>query len=120
MVRFLRMSVFTLGMVAFVSVMMHCGDNPVPVTVDASFYAETSPAVDGGPDGKAGPDYTVDAPPKIDTFWPDQTVDYWPTPPDGYSGGGAPFGCASDLDCYGQLCCPTPWGVKMCAPSCGS
>jgi|GEM_PF-6606945 hypothetical protein len=119
MYRFLRTSVFALGMVAFVSVMMHCGDNPVPVVFDASFDGTPSPDIDGGTPGD--PDYTVDAPPaQPDTFWPDQTVDYWPTPPDGYNGGGAPFGCASDLDCYGQLCCPTPWGVKMCAPTCGS
>jgi hypothetical protein len=34
------------------------------------------------------------------------------------SGGMCIFGCQSDADCFGQLCCPTPWGVKLCAPAC--
>ncbi len=41
---------------------------------------------------------------------------YWPPPADGYVG--APFGCVADRDCFGQRCCPTPWGVKLCAPVC--
>jgi hypothetical protein len=32
---------------------------------------------------------------------------------------GAAFGCQMDSDCFGQKCCPTPWGVKLCAPTCG-
>lgn len=31
----------------------------------------------------------------------------------------SPFGCRGDSECFGQRCCPTPWGVKLCAPSCG-
>lgn len=43
---------------------------------------------------------------------PDQP---WPTP-DSYPS--APFGCETDDDCFGQACCPTAWGVRICAPSC--
>ncbi len=44
----------------------------------------------------------------------------WPNPmyPDGYVA--QPFGCARDGDCFGQRCCPTPWGVKLCAAVCGT
>jgi hypothetical protein len=42
-----------------------------------------------------------------DTFWGNA---------DGYSG--SPFGCKQDSDCFGQVCCATPWGVKLCAPTC--
>jgi len=47
--------------------------------------------------------------------WPDQGADktIWP---DTYSSG--PFGCQADSDCFGLKCCPTPWGVKLCAPTC--
>jgi hypothetical protein len=50
-------------------------------------------------------------------LWPDYVSpgDTWPTG-DSYSG--APFGCRNDSDCFGQRCCPTPWGVKLCAPTC--
>jgi hypothetical protein len=36
--------------------------------------------------------------------------------PDVYTG--SPFGCQSDTDCFGLRCCPTPWGVKLCAEVC--
>lgn len=36
--------------------------------------------------------------------------------PDGYKS--APLGCTQDSDCFGQRCCPTPWGVKLCSPVC--
>jgi hypothetical protein len=36
--------------------------------------------------------------------------------PDGYKS--AAFGCAQDSDCFGQRCCSTPWGVKLCSPVC--
>jgi hypothetical protein len=50
--------------------------------------------------------------------WPDTKPpqDTWPWQRDGYTG--SPFGCQTDVDCFGQKCCPTPWGVMMCAPSC--
>jgi hypothetical protein len=54
--------------------------------------------------------------------WPDlppPAIDQPPTtPPDAYSS--APFGCESAADCFGQECCPTAWGTRVCAPSCGS
>lgn len=34
----------------------------------------------------------------------------------GYSGN--TFGCQSDNDCFGQRCCATPWGVKLCRSDC--
>jgi len=37
-------------------------------------------------------------------------------PPDGYVS--TPFGCRSDQDCFGQVCCPTAWGVHLCSPTC--
>ena len=37
-------------------------------------------------------------------------------PPDSYSGG--PFGCHQASDCFGLTCCPTPWGVRLCAEVC--
>jgi len=40
----------------------------------------------------------------------------WSSPEAGYSA--SPFGCQSDADCFGQRCCTTPWGVKLCAPAC--
>jgi hypothetical protein len=39
----------------------------------------------------------------------------WPNP-EAYVG--SSFGCQSDTDCFGQRCCPTPWGVKLCASTC--
>lgn len=48
--------------------------------------------------------------------WP-PTPDQSPTKIDtGYKGG--PFGCTHDAECFGLKCCPTPWGVKLCAESC--
>ncbi len=43
---------------------------------------------------------------------PDDTT-IWP---DTYSG--TPFGCTTDADCFGQVCCKTPWGVKLCMATC--
>ncbi|MCA9665880.1 MAG: hypothetical protein KC503_09840 [Myxococcales bacterium] len=63
-------------------------------------------------------DITIDQPQGNDV-WPDVNADIWPQNEGGY-GGGAPFGCLNDTDCFGQKCCPTPWGVRMCAASCGS
>jgi len=55
----------------------------------------------------------LDQPPTWPDIWPDQAQDieadqYMP----------APFGCKSDADCFGQKCCKTPWGIKLCAPTC--
>lgn len=70
---------------------------------------------------------TTDMPPADLVPWPDTTVDgyLWPDTgkqdgyvwPDMYPSG-TPFGCATDADCFGQKCCETPWGVKLCAPTC--
>lgn len=50
--------------------------------------------------------------------WPDTGgfPDTWSWPTDTYSG--VPFGCHMDADCFGKKCCPTPWGVKVCADVC--
>ncbi len=66
---------------------------------------------------------------KIDSYFPPTPdVSPWPDNPpptggdafwgntDSYSG--SPFGCRQDSDCFDQLCCATPWGVKLCAPTC--
>jgi hypothetical protein len=50
--------------------------------------------------------------------WPASDFLPWPDQSPGYDGSGAPFGCQSDNDCFGQKCCSTPWGVKLCAPTC--
>ena len=69
-------------------------------------------------DGKTTtPDGPVADSPQPDQFdWPDQGQDQtiWP---DLYTGP-VPYGCTSDADCFGKKCCSTPWGVKLCAPSC--
>jgi hypothetical protein len=77
---------------------------------------DSKPAVDWGPD----PDYgQIDKGTQDQYVWPDiqQPADSWPHPQDSYAG--TPFGCATDADCFGQKCCPTPWGVKLCAATCG-
>lgn len=85
----------------------------------------------GTSNGTPPADTTVDfpvadqyVPPDIPTpdqyVWPDvspQDQFVWPDGDTGYSG--TPFGCQSDTDCFGQKCCPTPWGVHLCAPTCG-
>ncbi len=86
-------------------------ENPT-VKKEAGIGLDSGPAQDVSPQ--------VDQkPPKPDkgNVWPD----IWPADKGkktdkGYKG--SPFGCADDRDCFGQKCCPTPWGVKLCAPSC--
>ena len=84
-----------------------CDEDEGPgTTVDIGVDMETvdqkvTPPVDLGPDTNSQwPDGPV----------PDQKVDTGYKP--------SPFGCTSDKDCFGQRCCPTPWGVKLCTPSC--
>ncbi len=70
------------------------------------------------PDGKtADISKTPDGPQWPDIWGPEggTNKDIFPSP-DGYKS--SPFGCSADADCFGQKCCPTPWGVKLCAPSC--
>ena len=80
--------------------------------------AHDGPAPDKGPpspDLKPWPD----APPtKPDQYvWPDlpqqQDQFVWP---DTYAG--APFGCVTDAECFGLVCCKTPWGISICAQQC--
>ena len=66
-------------------------------------------------DGKP-PTPTADSP-----GWPDQPpaqkdLPSQPPHPDGYVS--ASFGCQTADDCFGQECCPTAWGVRLCAPTC--
>ncbi len=80
----------------------------------------------GWPD--QGDPWQYDATPQQDTsgskadqyVWPDTSgnSDTWSWPSDTYSG--ASFGCQIDADCFGKRCCPTPWGVKVCADACSS
>jgi hypothetical protein len=86
-------------------------------------------------DGPPPSDGAADGPPKDQLFppdhpklpdqklWPDQFIwpDTKPPPdmfvwPDTYSG--VPFGCVTDFECMGKICCKTPWGVKLCADTC--
>ena len=65
---------------------------------------------------QAAPDQAAPDLPAVDgpvNIWPD----IW-GPEFGKMDTNAPFGCRFDSDCFGQKCCPTPWGVKLCAPSC--
>ena len=50
--------------------------------------------------------------------WPDtkRPTDIWPHPADSYAG--TAFGCTDDADCFGRVCCDTPWGLKLCADTC--
>lgn len=83
---------------------------------------DTVPPVDSSTDGQSS-DTTVDGP-QADFSWPDQSQDHWPSQDTTVDQGttdtytGPPFGCKKDSDCFGLKCCPTPWGVKLCAPSC--
>jgi hypothetical protein len=90
-----------------------------------------------GGDAKVGQDSSsdrgtvrIDTGAKKDTgtkdrfIWPDSkadssnpTGDAWQWP-DLYTG--TPFGCQTNADCFGKTCCPTPWGVKVCADRCDS
>jgi len=87
---------------------------------------DTGPGDGGGtadisPDTKGTPDMapTPDQPQWPDIWGPEGGggKDLFPHPDKkGYKG--SPFGCTADADCFGQKCCPTPWGVKLCAPAC--
>jgi hypothetical protein len=69
------------------------------------------------PDTQPG---TKDTRPADQYKWPQPDTkplaDAWPWPQDSYQG--TPFGCLEDADCFGQVCCPTPWGVKICVDTC--
>ena len=71
------------------------------------------------------PDQRLDKPQQLDVkppppdqyVWPDlpkqQDQFVWP---DTYAG--APFGCVTDAECFGLVCCKTPWGISICAQQC--
>jgi hypothetical protein len=94
---------------ALVYALAACSDNSSPPKTD------NNAKVEGG----------TDMPPGDVVPWPEPDLPWWPDVgqpdgpiwPDTYASS-APFGCASDADCFGQKCCPTPWGVKLCAPTC--
>lgn len=92
-----------------------CSGDAPPVQ-DSGPKTDGKQPVDWGPD----PDYGQPDKGAPDQYvWPDikPPADTWPHPTDGYAG--TPFGCTVDADCFGQKCCPTPWGVKLCAAACG-
>ena len=114
-------SVVAITTLLFAFALVGCDEDTTPgtnqdqgvQTKDTGFKADT-----GGtpPKDKGAP--VVDQP-----LWPDiwgpeagSTKDLFPHPEGGYKP--SPFGCTSDADCFGQKCCATPWGVKLCAPSC--
>ena len=105
--------ILALALLALLA-LLACGcPGNTPLRLDGKRYR------DGGPT----PDTYINL---VDTRpWPDQPVlkkdtrppwDTWPWKQDTYVG--TPFGCQVDSDCFGQLCCPTPWGVQLCAPTC--
>jgi hypothetical protein len=106
-----RRSLSLMGAVAlvFVFILGSCGDSKPPVNPDKKITHEA------GVDGPTA-DVPTTTPDKY--VWPDQKQgDKWPWPtPDQYVP--TPFGCQADSDCFGQKCCATPWGVKLCAPTC--
>ncbi len=89
-----------------------CSDDDPPVGSDAPVKLDNGN--NGFPDTYQGlepiswPDFS----------WPDTVApaDIFPWPSDAYKG--TTFGCRWDSDCFGQKCCPTPWGIKLCAPTC--
>ena len=99
-----------LGLLLGLLLVASCGDNnPAPVNKDKGTpdQPQVTDMPPPGPEAKV-PDKFV---------WPDfPPKDTWPHPQDSYVG--SSFGCQTDTDCFGQTCCPTPWGVKLCAPTC--
>jgi hypothetical protein len=96
-------------LLVFAGYLVACSDDGTPPKTDGT-------KLEGGTDMPAGdvvpwPDTTLDG-----YIWPDTGQDQYVWP-DFYPSGN-PFGCTSDADCFGQKCCATPWGVKLCAPTC--
>ena len=89
-------------------------DGPPSDTSDTFREDGVLPMDQTPPDQPLPPDQE---PPDVQNPWPDWPR--WPdmgTRPNDY--GGAPFGCQTDADCFGEKCCETPWGVKLCSPDC--
>ena len=103
------LAVFVAGLVLL---MPGCSDPPPPPVYEDKGIEDKSAGEGLTPD-TATPDQTPDQPVLWPDIWPDQHTG---ENMDQYVG--APFGCTSDADCFGQKCCDTPWGVKLCAPTC--
>ncbi len=83
---------------------------------DATWISPDGPRLDHQPfDGSIPPDIDRD---KI--IWPDAPSkdDAWPKNDIYPGGGGTPFGCFTDADCFHLRCCATPWGIKVCMEHC--
>lgn len=117
--------VLAVGVLSLAFLAPGCSDDPPPsqTYVDSNGGGgEAGTGQDGTPPkkdiNKPTPDQTqVQDGPVWPDIWPDSSG--WPDwyqPPDQYVS--SPFGCTADADCFGQKCCPTPWGVKLCAPTC--
>lgn len=94
-----------------------CSDDPPPTYEDNGSSTGDKGAGEGlTPDiaqDQTQPDKTQPDQPPI---WPDLHPIPDGTPQPDYSG--TPFGCQTEADCFGQKCCATPWGIKLCAPTC--
>ena len=114
-------AVLAVGVLGLVFMMPGCSDDPPPLYKDTFEDKKDQALGEGGtadlPQTKPDGPVTQDTVPVWPDIWPDtgQPLD-WYQPPDWYSG--SPFGCQTNADCFGQKCCPTPWGVKLCAPTC--
>ena len=99
-------------------VFVGCSDDAAPGTKDTGNKVSPDTRSPFQNDFGVRPDYGY-TPGRDSQAWPDVgsgwNYDFGGTDP--YSG--APFGCSVDADCFGRQCCPTPWGVKICADSCG-
>ncbi len=106
-----------LACVAFLAILGSCSSDS-QVAVDSGEVDTAAPQPDTAapiPDIGTIPDIGQ---PADQYVWPDTSIpaDTWPHPSDSYAA--TPFGCTTDADCFGHKCCPTPWGVKLCSPTC--
>jgi len=111
MTRFAFVVLILFGGIAAVAV-AGCSDDPPAKKVDSAAPDQAGGQADFAP----LPDQS-----RPDVMWPDLKADT-AKPPIDYSVpgdyGGTPFGCQTNADCFGQKCCATPWGVKLCASAC--
>ena len=113
----LRISIAAIlcGLMLAMGLIAACADDSAPPVdavqpKEAGVDSALDAATDGAPEQDAAEALEEDA-----FVWPDQgeQPDVWPHYP-GVTG----FGCQDDSGCFGQRCCPTPWGVKLCAATC--
>lgn len=101
-----------------------CEDDKTPVIKKYDAAPKEAGTADLGPDKGTTPDKPKTPDKSSPDLWPHQDkgkdifpkIDTGKKLDQGYKP--SPFGCVSDGDCFGQKCCPTPWGVKLCAPAC--